>query len=798
MRKFNLLLLLIFNFSWIIIANASTNNPVVNLVIAYKNVNFTGKTVKAITFNNEIPGPILHFKEGDHVTINVYNHLDTGTSVHWHGLIVPWNMDGVTGLTQAAIPPGGVYHYQFTLNQSGTYWYHSHAGMQMQQGMIGAFIIDPKHPLYRVNKDIVILLSDWTNTSPEKILANLKNDGEYYEPKFPLQPSLLHFIQSYQQSSPTDRQELIDAYQMMQTMRMSPYDFSDVAYDAFLLNGHTPAAPWKNIVKVGDTIRLRFINGGGGTIFHVKIPHTILKIIAVDGKDVVPYNVNDFEIGSGETYDVLIKINNPSPYLIYAESIDKTGVAEGALITQNNQIPDFATIEPFPEPKPIMMMSGMNMSGMSMSHMNMQGMNMSGMSKQMTMNNSTMTNMNNMKMNNNANLPTQSDTDTKYRFMKSLIKTNDPNKPFQIIKIRLNGYMGRFVWFLNGIPEYKAKPILIEPGKKYRLIFINETMMHHPMHVHGHWFILRNGHGAYDPLLHTIDVPPNATMVADLDATEKSGFWYFHCHNLYHMMSGMGTEFAYPNAISKTQSAYTFTGMAYMHDTMNMTNNLNQNSYTQNYIPSIPVEQGGIYSSNFLDINSNFHDFTQATFNALLGTDYDKLNLYSNEAEIKNGVVQNADMDIFYWHAISEFWAIKGGANYTYRPADTPYWQPGIGIEGLMPYFIETNIRSYFNQSNIKLDADFSRDTQITDNFFIRTGIRSILATKTVADDEIGSGVNDMEYTIRPYYRLMPGFNIYVQYQHTNFYGATKSLRLMDEDETGVENNVTAGFSMLF
>ncbi len=630
-----------------------------------------------------------------------------------------------------------------------------------------------------------------------------------------MQPSLLHFIQSYQQGSPADRQQLKDAYLMMQTMRMSPYDLSDVAYDAYLLNGHTSSNPWQAMVKIGDTVRLRFIDASGSTIYHVKIPGTTMQIIQKDGQDIVPFSVNDFEIAPGETYDVLIKIKQATPSIIYAESIDTLGKVLGALITQAQQVINFSTVTPFPEPKPIMMMMpGMTMSAMShadMSHNNMADMNKSSANmssiNNMQMNNSSVsanknilnsTTMNNMSMpsqNNNSatELPDVSDPTTKYQNLISMVKTNDPNIPVQIIKIKLNGYMGRYIWFINDEPEYNAKPILIEPGKRYRLIFINETMMHHPMHVHGHWFILRNGHGAYDPLVHTIDVPPNATVVADLDADAKEGIWYFHCHNINHMMTGMATEFIYPHTPIINQPSFSFTSMSsHMNDMQDMNNNFNQN-----YVPSIPVEQSRIYNSNFLDINSNFDNFTQATFNALIGTDDNKLNLYSNEAELKDGDIESADMDIFYWHAIGQFWAIKGGANYVYRPAETPYLQPGIGIEGLMPYFIETDIRSYLNEGGVKLDAEFSRDTQLTNNFFIRVGIHSVLATKTITDNQIGSGLNEMEYSLRPYYRLMPGLDIYAQYQHTNNYGVMKNI-LQSQDEPGYENTFTVGFSVLF
>ena len=740
MKLKNLVFILLFSlYSTIVCAD----NDVVNLIVSYKTVNFAGKNIQALAFNNQIPGPTLHFKEGDHVTINVYNHLNMGTAVHWHGVIVPWAMDGVAYLTQAPIPPGGVYHYQFTLHQSGTYWYHAHAGMQQQQGLYGAIIIDPKHPRYQVNHDDVIMLSDWSNTDPDQIMANLKKDGDYYQQQMPLQPSLYHFIKSYQEDSPNDRQQLIDAYKMMQWMRMSPYDISDVAYDAFLLNGQPPATPWQSLVKVGDTVCLRFINAASSSTFRLKIPGTTITIIQVDGKDVAPYQVNDLEIAPGETFNGLIKITHTAPDIIYVESVDASGATIGALVTQPNQAININDVQPFPEPKPISMMS--TMSGMdSMGPMDM-------------------ANMSEATMNNNG----------KYQDIKSLVKTNNPNLPVQEIRIVLNGYMGRFVWFINGVPEYKAKPIMIEPGIRYRLIFVNNTMMHHPMHVHGHWFILRNGHGAYDPLLHTIDVPPNSTVIADMDAEENNGIWYFHCHNLYHMMSGMATEFEYPNTPT------------------------NAPSNAQTYTPTIPVQEDSIVSSNFFDIGGGLVNFYQATFNGLIGTDDNKLNLYSNEASIKDGSVENTDLDIFYWHAISEFWAIKGGANYVYRPATTPYLQPGIGIEGLAPYFINTNIRSYFSDGSAKLDVDLFRDTQLTNNFYLRLGLRSIMATKTLDDEDVGSGINDIEYTVRPYYRLTPWLALYIQYQHTDYYGDLSTIR-QNNSESTAENTLTIGLSTLF
>jgi CopA family copper-resistance protein len=258
----------------------------IELTVAYKKVNFAGTSVQAIAVNNQIPAPTLHFKEGDVVTINVHNQLNQETAIHWHGMLVPWQMDGVLGVTQRGIQPGKSFQYRFKLHQSGTYWYHSHAGLQEQQGLYGALIIDPvKAPAYKYNKDFAIVLSDWINTHPDQVLANLKKSGDYYAPRFPLQASLNKFIHDYQQASHTQQRNLINDYKEMQWMRMGIYDLSDVAYDAFLLNGQANNCPWQTLVKKGDVVRLRFIGASAGTIFNVKIPGTTMRIVHIDGND---------------------------------------------------------------------------------------------------------------------------------------------------------------------------------------------------------------------------------------------------------------------------------------------------------------------------------------------------------------------------------------------------------------------------------------------------------------------------------------------------------------------------------
>ena len=782
-------------YGWALIfllaANAFAENRVVNLVVEYKTVYFAGKSSKAISVNNQIPAPTLHFKQGDTVTLNVYNHLDQGTAIHWHGIILPWQMDGVEGISQSPIPPGGVFHYHFTLHQSGTYWYHAHADLQEQEGLYGAFIIDPPHaPAYHYNKDHVIILSDWSNTSANKILANLKKSGDYYSPKFPLQPSLIKFIHDYQQSSPEEREELIADYKMMQQMRMSIYDLSDVAYDAYLLNGQTRDQPWVTQVKLGDTVRLRFIGAAGSTIYHVKIANQKMQMIQVDGNNIKPYFVNDFTIAPGETYDLLVKITKKNPYIIYAESLDTRGLAIGALTTNPKQKIGYKNITPFPEPKPV--------TRDMMNNLMLQNPREHTMSAHMEMTMPTEPSIIGDTISAKNSYPAKT-SGTQYQSLVAAVKTNDPNKPIAgIIRMELFGYMNHFIWFINGLPEYKAHPIIIQPNKRYRIIFTNNSMMRHPMHIHGHWFILRNGHGAYDPLLHTIEVAPAAVVVADWD-TDASGQWFFHCHHLYHMMTGMSRVFQYSTIIDVIQHK------------MKPENIVKNSAYVNRPIvridEQVPINPALInhpmahlpdfYWSTLIDAGEDpFNNIQQFTFKGLYGSDYNKLELFTNDAEINNGNVEDADLDLFYSHLISQFWWIKAGANYFYRPAQTPYWQPGVSIEGLMPYFIDTDLRIYYHSNSVKFDIELFRDTQISNNFFIRLALRSILATQTVTEDEIGSGLNQMRYIVRPYYRLMPGLDVFTEYEHQENYGAFKSISSNSGDPSS-ENSLTFGFSAL-
>ncbi|MFZ0219567.1 MAG: multicopper oxidase domain-containing protein [Candidatus Aquirickettsiella sp.] len=783
-RRTQLAYSLILILALLFVKPVEAKTQLINLTVAYKQVDFNASPARAIAVNNQIPGPILHLKEGQPVVINVYNRLNIGTSIHWHGLLVPWQMDGVSGISQKPIPPGGIFHYQFTPHQSGSYWYHAHTGFQEQQGLYGGIIIDPKTPvLYHYNKDFVVVLSDWSNTRPKKIYANLKKIDGYYDSRFPLQPSLLKFIHDYRSATLLKRQQLLSSYKMMQKSRMNIYDFSDIAYDAYLLNGQASQRPWTRGVKVGDKVRLRFIGAGASTNFNVKLDHGQMEMVQVDGNNIKPYSVKRFKIEPGETYDVLVSIKHPGATIIYAESMDTLGHTIGVLTTTPNAPLNIHNIKPFPEPAPIMM------GNMKMSSANL----MPGMDHPDSM--LSMNMRNKYPMSRMKSLTVGSP----YQKMIAAVKTNNPNKPIEkTIHMDLSGYMNRYIWFINGVTMNNARPILLKPGKRYRIIFSNRSMMDHPMHIHGHWFILRNGHGAYDPLLHTIVVPPMAKVVVDIDA-DANGQWFFHCHQLYHMAAGMARVFQYTTLIDVTPAnplpQNTIKPLAYTNQAIVRVQHVPVDKSLVNH-PSDQVPR--FFTVNSLDVNQNLvNNDQEITYKGMFGGDNNKLQLYLEKAEIRQGIIENANLDMFYWHAISQFWAVKGGVNYVCRPTMTPYFQPGIGIEGLTPYFIQTDIRAYYHNGSSKLDLDLSRDTQIAHNFFIRTEVEGLFANKTVRRDLVGSGLNELQLTLRPYYQINPTLAVYVQYQHTGNYGNTEQLFQENNFSTN-DNTYSLGVALLF
>jgi len=522
-----------------------------SLLIGKTAVNLTGTPAMATTVNGQISGPTLHFNEGDTVTIKVYNDLNVDTSIHWHGLILPPAMDGVPGISFEGIKPKETFVYTITLRQSGTYWYHSHSGFQEQSGVYGAIVIHPKKKdPYAYDKDYVVSLSDWSDEKPESIYRKLKVMGDYYNFK---QRTVGDFFAEVKENG------FLTAFnnrKMWNEMSMTDRDLSDVTgYTyTYLMNGNNPATQFKALFKEGEKIRLRFVNSSAMTFFDVRIPGLTMTIVAADGNNVEPVSVDEFRIGVAETYDVIVEPKGSEAYAIFAQSLDRSGYALGSL-TAN--IEKLATA-PKMDALPILSHADMGMNMSNMKGMDHSGHDMSSMampkadikiSKEMNMKKKipltrlaeergVQTTMRAMDpqyrlsdpgvglRNNGRKVLTYAD-------LKSLEGVVDTKYPDREIILRLTGNMERYMWSINGIKYADSKPLQFHYGERLRITYINDTMMNHPMHLHGMWSDLETS----DSTLvrkHTIIVQPGSKISMQVTVDAK-GEWAYHCHLIYHM-----------------------------------------------------------------------------------------------------------------------------------------------------------------------------------------------------------------------------------------------------------------------
>jgi len=572
-----------------------------DLTIEHQMVNITSKPVYGMTINGSIPGPTLRFNEGDTARIKVHNKMNVDTSIHWHGILVPPNMDGVPYISFPPIKPDSTFVYEFPIRQSGTYWYHSHTNLQEQSGLYGAIVINPKHAHLTPDQDYVILLSDWTNEDPHQVLRTLKRGSEWYAIQKGSGQSILG----------ATRLGFLGDYFSRELQRMPAMDIADVAYDRFLANGKPESSLFAN---PGETVRLRIIDGSATTYFHLDFAGGSMKIIAADGQDVEPIEQGRFLIAVAETYDVLVRVPDKGAYEFRATSHDGSGYTT-VWIGSGNKYPATDVPRPNlyhgmgkPDLKQIfaltpagamgmpdsMVAAGMfdqpGMSGMGPMQ-DMQGMTHSPAPSEMKMKNMGHDHEGGGNPRHEATLmkpevssePSMVHDDHKmemssqtlrdgkrygsnFRFLETDVSASkdlatdgiDVSRPWppyeklravkptnfkkdktvREIRLTLDGDMERYVWFLNNKPLSESDSIRIREGEIARFIMINRTMMHHPMHLHGHFFRVLNGQGDYAPLKHTVDVAPMSTTVIEFDANEV-GDWFFHCHLLYHMKSGM-------------------------------------------------------------------------------------------------------------------------------------------------------------------------------------------------------------------------------------------------------------------
>ncbi len=508
--------------------------------------NVTGAARPAVTVNGSLPAPTLRWREGDTVTLRVANTLaHERAAIHWHGILLPAAMDGVPGLSFDGIAPGETYAYHFQVRQSGTFWYHSHAGFHEQQGVYGALVIEPREPEpFQYDRDHVVLLSDWTDEDPMRIFAKLKAQSDYYNFHERTIGNFLHDVRTKGWGAAVrDRA-------MWGQMRMSPTDLADVTgYTyTYLVNGQPPGANWTGVFAPGERVRLRFINGSAMTHFDVRIPGLKMTVVAADGRNVHPVTVDEFRIAVAETFDVIVEPSGQDAFTIFAQAMDRTGYAAGTLAVR----PGLRAPVPALDPRPLLTMDDMGMGMMDMAGMDMGGMhhNMSAMGGMQT---HPASEQGNPLVDMQTMMPMSRLTDPgiglrdngrnvlTYDDLKSLFEDPDGREPGRTIELHLTGHMGRFVWSFDGLKFSDASPIRLIYGERVRMVLVNDTMMAHPIHLHGMWSDLEDDDGRFHLRKHTIDMPPGTKRSFRITA-DALGRWAFHCHLLYHMEAGMFRE----------------------------------------------------------------------------------------------------------------------------------------------------------------------------------------------------------------------------------------------------------------
>jgi CopA family copper-resistance protein len=537
-------------------------------------VNITGRVRTAYTVNGALPAPTLRWREGDTVTLRVRNALAADdTSIHWHGILLPANMDGVPGLSFHGIHPGETFTYRFKVRQNGTYWYHSHSGFDEQRGLYGALIIDPATPSpITYDREHVVLLSDWTDEDPRTILAKLKKQSDYFNFN---RRTAGDFFRDVRQRGWS--QALADR-RMWNQMRMNPTDLSDVSgYTyTYLMNGAAPNGNWTGLFRPGERVRLRFINGSAQSYFDVRIPGLKLTVIAADGQYVRPVQVDEFRIATAETYDVIVEPSGQEAYTIFAQSMDRTGYAAGTLAVRAGlraAVPDLdspqlltmadmghsdaratvttaapgaaAASDPHaghnmpaqPPPKPVAAdpHAGHDMAAMGSMQAHPESERGNPLVDMQAMNPTSRLDDPGVGLRGNGRrVLTYSD-------LRSVFDDPDGRSPARTIEMHLTGHMEKFTWSIDGIQFADAEPVRLEYGERLRIVLVNDTMMSHPIHLHGMWSDLENDAGEFTVRKHTIDMPPGTRRSYRVRA-DALGRWAFHCHLLYHMESGMFRE----------------------------------------------------------------------------------------------------------------------------------------------------------------------------------------------------------------------------------------------------------------
>lgn len=509
-------------------------------------INVTGRDRQAITVNGSLPAPVLRWREGDTVTMRVTNTLDEPTSIHWHGLLVPAGMDGVPGLSFPGIAPGETFVYRFPVRQTGTYWYHSHSGMQEQLGLYGALVIEPREPdPVAADREHVIVLSDWTDEDPDRVLSRLKKQPDYYNFR---QRTVADFFRDARRDG--FRATVADRA-MWGSMLMNPTDLADVSgYTyTYLMNGQAPAGNWTALFAPGERVRLRFVNAAAMTLFDVRIPGLQMTVVAADGQPVRPVVVDEFRIGNAESYDVLVTPAADRAYTIFAQSMDRTGFARGTLAPR----PGMAAEVPAPDVRVLLTMADMG-HGAGDAHAGHDMPGHEGHSMPATggapapirhapaefgpfvdmraVNPSPRLDDPGVGLRDNGRRVLT------YADLASVGPDPDGREPSRTIELHLTGNMERYTWSFNGQRMSEAGPIELALGERVRFLLVNDTMMDHPVHLHGMWSDLEDEEGRFQVRKHTLVVKAGHQLSYRVTA-DAPGAWAYHCHLALHMDTGM-------------------------------------------------------------------------------------------------------------------------------------------------------------------------------------------------------------------------------------------------------------------
>jgi FtsP/CotA-like multicopper oxidase with cupredoxin domain len=503
------------------------------LTVGHGRFSVGGRAGHAVTINGTIPAPLIRLKEGQKARIAVTNTLDEDTSIHWHGVLLPFQMDGVPGVSFPGIRPGETFVYEFPVRHAGTFWYHSHSGLQEQFGHYGPLVFDPAGPdSVQYDREHVVVLSDWSFMHPHRILPKLKKEADYFNYQRQTLAGQLGERDPEEQMSPTDRL-------MWKRMRMDPTDIADITASTYtyLINGHGPTENWTGLFRPHERVRLRFINASAMTVFNVRIPDLSMTVVNADSNDVRPVEVDELQISVAETYDVIVQPTEERAFTLVAESVDRSGMARATLAPRPGMT---ASVPPL-RPRPTL---GTDDMGMAMDHefgaMNMRDKSLAPPGMQV----GPGVDMIAMNPQDCAGKPGLGLEDVGHRVLVyadlvALKPNPDPRPPSRSLEIHLTGNMERYMWSFDGRKFSEVvEPIRFSRDERVRVTLVNDSMMQHPIHLHGHFFEVVNGHAGHHPMKHTVNVLPGTKIAFDLTA-DNPGDWAFHCHLLFHMHAGM-------------------------------------------------------------------------------------------------------------------------------------------------------------------------------------------------------------------------------------------------------------------